>query len=678
MKIDSITLHNFKCFEGTCIVNGLADNLTDQKRILLFGGLNGAGKTTLFEAILLCLYGKRNKTLWPSKGTKREDYQNYVVAVTNNNAKQSSLRSDLWIGVTLRDIELAGIPHSLSVKRSWVIDTQSNSLYKDGELQICGPDGNPFEFVSENDWEQFINELIPYEVSQFFFFDGEKIQDFVRDEDREFAESLEKVLGISLYEQLKNDLETVRRRILADFNKDEDAKIDLARIETEIVELEKQIRNETETVNRIDQELREIEEQIEEIELQTKRITRIQAQQLEEYRADKERLIEEKAVLEEKVFQAIQEDLPFVVTASLCGELIEQLENELKLNEFVAAQKSLEPKIQSIAKRLFEGEEPTPPLRPQQKKFYQEKLTHILNDTLAQRPIELANVAPLHNLSKNDAQVIEYRLQKTHAAVKTLSAYLERLQEIEPKLREISQAESKTDDPEAKRLYEERGGLQKKREIKQDIRERLVVEIQKHSDEISSKKSQRTGLEKRVERTLSRQKQMEYTRRLREVLQEFSYRLRKRKVSKLQEYTIEMWEKLAHKKDQIKSILINPDRQFSIELYDYRSRLIDKTKLSAGEKELLAISLIWALSRLANVNLPVVIDTPLGRLDTIHRENIARNYFSNASHQVILLSTNTEIVGKEYEAIKPFLSKEYLIVKDTAQKTSTISEGYFN
>lgn len=194
MKIGRITLHNFKCFEGTCSIKGLADGLNSKECIVLFGGLNGAGKTTLFESILLCLYGKRNRTLWPSKGTKREDYQNYIVAVTNNNAKTNALRADLWIDLELQDIELAGIGQSLSVKRSWTIDTQTNTIH-DENLTIYDEKSKPFEFVSENDWEEFINELIPYEICQFFFFDGEKIQDFVKDEDKEFADSLEKVLA---------------------------------------------------------------------------------------------------------------------------------------------------------------------------------------------------------------------------------------------------------------------------------------------------------------------------------------------------------------------------------------------------------------------------------------------------------------------------------------------------
>lgn len=677
MKINKLSLHNFKSFEGTCNINGLSDTLTSEKRIILFGGLNGAGKTTIFEAILLCLYGKRNRTLWPSKGAKREDYQNYIVAVTNNNAKQSGYRTEMWIEIALSDIELGGISESLTVRRTWIINCESKSLHKE-ELKIFDREGNDIEFVSQENWEEFINEIIPYEVSQFFFFDGEKIQEFVKDEDKEFASSLEKVLGITLYEQLKNDLETVRRRILQDYNKDVDIRVQITNIESEIAQLEVEKEKRKLTIERITDEIKQIDDRVEEIDRQTRRITRVQADTLDQLREDKERLSSEKLILEEKIFQAIQEDIPFVMTARLCDLLNKQLENELQLNEFIAAQKALEPKIDSIIKRLFEGDEPFPPVNQIQKDFYKWKLEKILKEVLAEMPEDLIGVSPLHSLSKFDYEQIKSRLLHTRASVSTLTQHLNRLNEIEDKLRKINQTEIKTDDPDAAKLYEERGKLLQERSFKERASEHLRSEIINLDREIISKKRKRTELEKEAERSLYMRRQMEYSKKLGEALEEFSHRLRVKKVDKLQEYTLMMWERLAHKKDQVKSIRINPDRQFTIELYDSKNRLLDKTKLSAGEKELLAISLIWALAKLANRNLPVIIDTPLGRLDTVHRANIARNYFSNASHQVILLSTNTEIVRKEYEAIQPFISKQFLIEKDKAEKTSRIIEGYFS
>ncbi|MFQ5639551.1 MAG: DNA sulfur modification protein DndD [bacterium] len=676
MKIDRIILHNFKCFEGTCSINGLGHGLTSKERIILFGGLNGAGKTTLFESILLCLYGKRNKTLWPSKGTKREDYQNYIVAVSNSNSKSKEMRTDLWIELQLCEIDLSGIAQSLSVRRFWTIDNQAQTIHTEN-LTISDEKGKPFDFVSENDWEDFIDELIPYDISQFFFFDGEKIQDFVKDEDKEFAESLEKVLGISLYDQLNSDLEEVRRRILKKYNQDEDAKIRLTEIEREIAECEKVVYHTGESINALKNDIREVEERLEGIDLETRRITRIKAQTLDEYEAEKTQLERNKAIHEQKIFEAIQDQLPFLITARLCDELTEQLVSERKLKDFLSAQKALEPKINEITQRLFKGEESSPPLTPQQNEFYTKKLRSILTEVLAEKSHDFENVSLLHNLAESDIDDIQNRIDRTHDIFDSLVSHLNRLQEIEPKLKKITKTKKQAVDPEANKLYEERGGLVEKLQAKKDEIEDLLVEIDIQKGQIASKKRQRTDFENKAARTVEMQQQMEYTRRLREVLDAFSHRLRAKKVHQLQEYTLQMWHKLAHKKDQIKNISINPDRQFSIELFDTEDRLIDKTKISAGEKELLAISLIWALSKLTNRSLPVVIDTPLGRLDTIHRANIARHYFSNASHQVILLSTDTEIVGKEYEAIEPFVSKKYILQKEKAEETSRIFEGYF-
>ncbi|GAI72974.1 unnamed protein product, partial [marine sediment metagenome] len=75
---------------------------------------------------------------------------------------------------------------------------------------------------------------------------------------------------------------------------------------------------------------------------------------------------------------------------------------------------------------------------------------------------------------------------------------------------------------------------------------------------------------------------------------------------------------------------------------------------------------------------PVIIDTPLGRLDSLHRQNLIDNYFPFASHQVILLSTDTE-VGKTYfsEHLSPYVSHCYQIEFDSSNLSTRILPGYF-
>ena len=93
---------------------------------------------------------------------------------------------------------------------------------------------------------------------------------------------------------------------------------------------------------------------------------------------------------------------------------------------------------------------------------------------------------------------------------------------------------------------------------------------------------------------------------------------------------------------------------------------IPKERLSAGEKQLMVVSLLWALAICSNRKLPVIIDTPLSRLDSKHRMALIKTYFPNASDQTIVLSTDSEIYGKYYKALKKNVgnSAKYIPVLD--------------
>ena len=84
-----------------------------------------------------------------------------------------------------------------------------------------------------------------------------------------------------------------------------------------------------------------------------------------------------------------------------------------------------------------------------------------------------------------------------------------------------------------------------------------------------------------------------------------------------------------------------------------------------------------ALARTSGRRLPVVIDTPLGRLDSQHRSNLVTNYFPRASHQVILLSTDVEVDQAFFRALSPQVSHAFEIRYDAEQQASRILKGYF-
>jgi len=118
-------------------------------------------------------------------------------------------------------------------------------------------------------------------------------------------------------------------------------------------------------------------------------------------------------------------------------------------------------------------------------------------------------------------------------------------------------------------------------------------------------------------------------------------------------------------------------KSFTVTLTDLHGKKINKKKLSAGEKQIFAIAMLEALGRTSGRNLPIIIDTPLGRLDSHHRTKLVNNYFPTASHQVLILSTDTEIDESFYKELSPEISHAFYVDYDPAEGSSTYTEGYF-
>ena len=89
------------------------------------------------------------------------------------------------------------------------------------------------------------------------------------------------------------------------------------------------------------------------------------------------------------------------------------------------------------------------------------------------------------------------------------------------------------------------------------------------------------------------------------------------------------------------------------------------------------MALLWGLARFSGRSLPTVIDTPLGRLDSSHRTNLVQRYFPNASHQVILLSTDEELNETYYPMLKHAVGRTYLIEYDEKTRSSRVKNEFF-
>src|SRR5205085_1432896 len=149
-----------------------------------------------------------------------------------------------------------------------------------------------------------------------------------------------------------------------------------------------------------------------------------------------------------------------------------------------------------------------------------------------------------------------------------------------------------------------------------------------------------------------------------------------RKIDRLSDLITESFRFLLRKQTMVERIHIDPST-FAITLENQAGHALAKERLSEGEKQIFAISVLWGLSRASARPLPAIIDTPMARLDGEHRNQLVERYFPHASHQVIILSTDTEIESNYFEQLRPFIARAYHLNYDDRNKATVAAEGYF-
>ena len=160
------------------------------------------------------------------------------------------------------------------------------------------------------------------------------------------------------------------------------------------------------------------------------------------------------------------------------------------------------------------------------------------------------------------------------------------------------------------------------------------------------------------------------------IVDAFKAQLIKENIATLEKRIKSKFDSLERKSELVAKVKINPET-FNLTLLGLDGLALDTKRLSAGERQLLSVAILWALAEASGKEIPTIIDTPMGRLDGKHRTKLVENYFPEAAGQVILLSTDEEIAGQYYKKLKRSVAKEYHISYEEAAKTSTITEGYF-
>ena len=153
---------------------------------------------------------------------------------------------------------------------------------------------------------------------------------------------------------------------------------------------------------------------------------------------------------------------------------------------------------------------------------------------------------------------------------------------------------------------------------------------------------------------------VEHAARVRDTLDSLRARVVDRHAATIEAAILDSLNRLLHKERLVTDLRL--DRAtFGVNLYDADGINLPAERLSAGERQLLAVAILWGLARVSGRRLPTVIDTPLGRLDSEHRRRLVDRYFPYASQQVILLSTDEELDEELLERLAPHVGRTYLL-----------------
>ena len=164
--------------------------------------------------------------------------------------------------------------------------------------------------------------------------------------------------------------------------------------------------------------------------------------------------------------------------------------------------------------------------------------------------------------------------------------------------------------------------------------------------------------------------------RVRQTLERFRRAVSEQQLDTIASRVLDAFDRLTHKESLVKAIAIDA-ADYEVSLTAGDGEPVYPDRLSAGERQLLAIALLWGLAVVSERALPVVVDTPLGRLDREHREKLVDLYFPEASHQVVLLSTDQELHSDLYERLEDHVGNAYYLDFDQSTGATTVREGYF-
>ena len=657
MYFTKIELHNFGIYNGTHEMV-LTDKIGN-RNITLIGGLNGRGKTTLHDAVLIALYGKQALKYIQEK---EKSYDKLLADHINNHATDE----ETFVAVTL----VLEDGTEIRIKRSW----RSNGKRIDQQT-VVEKNGNIDKYLGDN-WNYYIEEILPFGIARFFFFNNEKITQLADDSSFEqIKSSIKAAIGVSTIEKTIDHIDEVIRRKEA------------ALKSFETSELNQEYQDVEQEITRIDQRLEEAQREKNKLELHCQKLAvQMEAKENEFWSSGGDLSRNRDAIKAEMnrisdVVEQIQQEILQLASnpatpLALCKDLVaqsyneeqEQLKNDVRRHTDTIVNES----YQRVITRLDSSQIP-PQILDLVKSIINDELVGHVSKAVKENRISMSPVS-LMLYEKLISEFFPGITQKILNLIASSESQEAGYMNLEAHL---GDADDKT---LAMQLYETLKSIEKEKAVADN-------EFQKKIDSIESMKRQREilvgkrirlikGMAEKENTNDDNMRIIKYAAMSIEALTEFKKRLQKEKVGRLSKTASDCFQTLVEKQSLAERIDIDPET-LDVTIVGVDGNELLKNQLSAGEQQMFAVAIVWALALSSGYKAPVIVDTPMARLDSSHRTNFVTKYLPAASSQVMVLSTDEEIYGRYLDMIRDNVVDYFTLLYREDERCTSIVHGYF-
>lgn len=658
MYFTKVELHNFGIYKGTHEMR-LVDKV-GQRNITLVGGLNGRGKTTFHDSILIALYGKQAQKYINERS---RSYDRLLLDHINKDASDG----ETYVAVSL----ILDDGTHLRVKRSWAA--------KGGRAEqhiLVEKDGSIDKYLGEN-WNYYIEEILPFGIARFFFFNNEKITQLADDISFEqIKASIKSAIGISTVEKAIDHADEVIRRkkkALEAFEKSE-INTGYQEVDAQITSIDGKIAEATKKANALEREFEKVAASLE-------------AREKEFWASggdlsrSRDAIKLEMRKISAEVEQIRSDILRLAVDAStplfMCRKLVVQSYNAAATLPTSESLRYTSEKISDYHRRIMEGLD-TLGLSKADLLSVKTLISSILNAQLPQS----AEPRQSQRMSATTIMLYKRLISEVFQSITQKIDQLIVQEETQENQRMSLDAHLGTADEKtlAMQLFDALKSLEADKAIAEAERKRqsdMIESLHRQRDVLVAKRVQlMKAIAEKEHANDDNARIVKYAAMSIVALNEFKVRLQREKIAQLSQTATQCFRSLVEKDSLIRAIKVDTDN-LDVTIWGSDGKEVLKTQLSAGEQQMFAVSIIWALALTSGYKAPVVIDTPMARLDSSNRANFVTKYLPAASSQVVVLSTDEEINGRYLDMIRGNVADYYtLLYNEDAQCTSIVS-GYF-